>query len=168
MVNMRNSICAPCDKSPQKSIAYAWFLSIILVLIAFICACAAAASQGAATSDTALGFAVVWTVLLMIVLSIGGSLVMRKYRTALAVGFFLGVVVIMSQQMLILFAIFVDHAKDSSGDQQHSYRAFSAFAFFLFIVYGIFAWMLAVFREDIIADDTPKYEEDVTAPPVGV
>jgi hypothetical protein len=52
-------------------------------------------------------------VLLLIILCIGGSLVMRKYRTSLAVGFFLGVVTIMSQQMLILFAVFAGRAADT-------------------------------------------------------
>jgi hypothetical protein len=52
-------------------------------------------------------------VLLLIILCIGGSLVMRKYRTSLAVGFFLGVVTIMSQQMLILFAVFAGRAGDT-------------------------------------------------------
>jgi hypothetical protein len=45
---------------------------------------------------------------------------MRKYRTSLAVGFFLGVVTIMSQQMLILFAVFAGRAADTPVRYAHT------------------------------------------------
>ncbi|CAM9907907.1 unnamed protein product [Discosporangium mesarthrocarpum] len=172
-MGIRNALCGPCDKNPQKAIAYAWFTSIVIVVIAFICACAFTAHSGGYGSG-ALEFSAIWTVLLLIGLSVGGSLVMRKYRTSLAVGFFLGVVMIMSQTMLILFAIFAGRATTTNdSDEPASDRAFAAFCFFLFMVYSTFAGMLAVFREDIILDDTTKYEddgvpEDASQPPVGV
>lgn len=79
-------------------------------------------------------------VLLLIGLSVGGSLVMRKYRTSLAVGFFLGVVVIMSQTMLVLFAVFAGRASTTDDeDEKPADRAFAAFCFFLWIVYSAFA-----------------------------
>lgn len=79
-------------------------------------------------------------VLLLIGLSVGGSLVMRKYRTSLAVGFFLGVVIIMSQTMLVLFAVFAGRASTSEDqDEKPADRAFAAFCFFLWIVYSTFA-----------------------------
>ncbi|CAM9226646.1 unnamed protein product [Choristocarpus tenellus] len=172
-MGIRNALCGPCDKNPQKAIAYAWFTSIVIVVIAFICACAAVAHSGTSGSG-ALDFAAIWTVLLLFGLSVGGSLVMRKYRTSLAVGFFLGVVVIMSQTMLVLFAVFLGRASTTEDeDEPASDRAFAVFCFFLFIVYTAFAGMLAVFREDIILDDTTKYEddgvpEDASQPPIGV
>lgn len=79
-------------------------------------------------------------VLLLIGLSVGGSLVMRKYRTSLAVGFFLGVVMIMSQTMLVLFAVFAGRASTSADDDEKpADRAFASFCFFLWIVYTAFA-----------------------------
>ncbi|CAN0538882.1 unnamed protein product, partial [Laminaria digitata] len=79
-------------------------------------------------------------VLLLIGLSVGGSLVMRKYRTSLAVGFFLGVVMIMSQTMLVLFAVFAGRASTTDDeDEKPADRAFAAFCFFLWIVYSAFA-----------------------------
>lgn len=79
-------------------------------------------------------------VLLLIGLSVGGSLVMRKYRTSLAVGFFLGVVVIMSQTMLVLFAVFAGRATTAEDDSEKpADRAFAAFCLFLWIVYTTFA-----------------------------
>ncbi|CAM9390155.1 unnamed protein product [Ectocarpus sp. 6 AP-2014] len=172
-MSIRNALCAPCDKNPQKAIAYAWFTSIVMVMVAFICACASAAHSDG-DGSASLGFAAVWTVLLLIGLSVGGSLVMRKYRTSLAVGFFLGVVIIMSQTMLVLFAVFAGRASTTEDvDEKPADRAFAAFCFFLWIVYSTFAGMLAVFREDIIMDDTTKYEDDPVPeasgqPPIGV
>ena len=81
--------------------------------------------------------------LLLIGLSVGGSLVMRKYRTSLAVGFFLGVVMIMSQTMLVLFAVFAGRASTSADDDEKpADRAFASFCFFLWIVYTAFAGMI--------------------------
>lgn len=68
---------------------------------------------------------------------------MRKYRTSLAVGFFLGVVTIMSQTMLVLFAVFAGRASTTSDkDEKPADRAFAAFCFFLWIVYTAFAGAL--------------------------
>lgn len=74
---------------------------------------------------------------------------MRKYRTSLAVGFFLGVVIIMSQTMLVLFAVFVGRASTTDdADEKPADRAFAAFCFFLWIVYSAFAgeqpWIFCV------------------------
>lgn len=60
-MSIRNALCAPCDKNPQKAIAYAWFTSIVMVIVAFICACAAAGHSDGEGSAS-LGFAAVWTV----------------------------------------------------------------------------------------------------------
>lgn len=54
-------LCATCDKNPQKAIAYAWFTSIVFVVVAFICACAATGKNGG-DGSASLGFAAIWTV----------------------------------------------------------------------------------------------------------
>ena len=62
----------------------------------------------------------------------------------------------MTQQMLILFAIFVDRAgKAPTGiaDQQtQAVQAMAVFSFFLFLIYGFFGTLLATFRNSIIED----------------
>lgn len=60
-MSIRNALCAPCDKNPQKAIAYAWFTSIVFVVIAFICACATT-GQNTGEGSASLGFAAIWTV----------------------------------------------------------------------------------------------------------
>ena len=72
----------------------------------------------------------------------------------MAIGFLLGIVFIMTQQMLILFAIFVERAqlpkqsKTFTGSQQ----AMAIFAWFLFLIYAAFGLMLAIFRDDVIKE----------------
>jgi hypothetical protein len=69
----------------------------------------------------------------------------------------MGVIFIMTQQMLIVFAIFADRAQDPSNSSviTQSEEVMSVFAFFLFIVYAVYATMLAVFRDDIIKEEVP-------------
>ena len=128
----------------------------VLVFIAFIVGCVAASREKGGSA--ALGFAAIWTVILSVMLSVGGTLVMRKFQTSLAIGFFLGVVAVMSQQMLIIAAIFAGEADarsdDDEGDQKGAESAMAVFAMFLFVVYSAFAVLLAVFRKDLIRDET--------------
>ena len=49
------------------------------------------------------------------VVSIGGTVIMRKYQSALAIGIFLGIIVVMNFQMLILFAIALSHQNQSDA-----------------------------------------------------
>lgn len=61
----------------------------------------------------------------------------------------------MTQQMLIIFAIFAELAGqgDNSTAQTSSQEAMAVFAFFLFVVYSAFGSMLAVFRNDVIKEE---------------
>jgi len=109
----------------------------------------------------AAGFAAVWTVLLLILLSAMGTYIMRRLQTALAIGFFLGIIFIMTQQMLILFAFFVERSKqpNQAPSVVSSQQAMAVFAFFLFLVYAAFGSILAVFRNDVIKpNETPSLE----------
>ena len=69
--------------------------------------------------------------------------------TPLVVGVILGVIFIMCQQMLIIFAIFVDRSKlpGETMSVVASQQAVAVFAFFLFIVYSAFGILLATFRD---------------------
>ena len=60
----------------------------------------------------------------------------------------------MTQQMLILFAIFTESSKSpgQSVTAVGAQQAMAVFAFFLFVVYGMFGGMLSVFRQDIIKE----------------
>jgi hypothetical protein len=49
------------------------------------------------------GFAATWSAIMLLVLSIGGTMIMRKFHNSMAVGFFMGCVVAMSQLFFMLF-----------------------------------------------------------------
>jgi len=138
------------------------------VFIAFIIACVSASNMSKQETGKAAGFAAVWTVLLLVVISALGQWTMRKGLTQLSIGFFLGVLFIMVQQMLILFAIFVDRSKipGQSASVVSSQQAMATFSFFLFLVYMLFGSLLGVYREDILKKDDgmdgdlePAYED---------
>eukprot|EP00597_Dinobryon_sp_UTEXLB2267_P002776 CAMPEP_0170074476 /NCGR_PEP_ID=MMETSP0019_2-20121128/11773_1 /TAXON_ID=98059 /ORGANISM="Dinobryon sp., Strain UTEXLB2267" /LENGTH=93 /DNA_ID=CAMNT_0010284803 /DNA_START=329 /DNA_END=610 /DNA_ORIENTATION=+ len=62
----------------------------------------------------------------------------------------------MTQQMLILFAIFVERSQliGESQTVKSSQQAMAVFSFFLFLIYAAFGLMLVVFRDDVIKDET--------------
>eukprot|EP00599_Poterioochromonas_sp_BG-1_P007343 CAMPEP_0173151804 /NCGR_PEP_ID=MMETSP1105-20130129/11818_1 /TAXON_ID=2985 /ORGANISM="Ochromonas sp., Strain BG-1" /LENGTH=81 /DNA_ID=CAMNT_0014067289 /DNA_START=2126 /DNA_END=2371 /DNA_ORIENTATION=+ len=68
----------------------------------------------------------------------------------------------MTQQMLIIFAIFADRAQDQSASttQIQSVEAMAVFAFFLFFIYAVFGSMLAVFRDDIIKQEISSVDPE--------
>lgn len=51
------------------------------------------------------GFAAFWSALLLCALSIGGTMIMRKFHNSMAVGFFMGSVVATSQLFFMLFLV---------------------------------------------------------------
>jgi hypothetical protein len=47
-------------------------------------------------------FTSIWSALMLLALSIGGTMIMRKFHNSMAVGFFMGGVVAMSQMFFFL------------------------------------------------------------------
>ena len=64
---------------------------------------------------------------------------------------------VMSSQMLIVFALFVDRIqRGHHGNNEPVERAMAVLTFFLFIAYALFASLLIVFQKDIVKEgDTP-------------
>lgn len=150
-------------KNPKREITYAWIFSLVLVFVAFIVACISASKMDQTASDKSAGFAAVWTALLLIVISVIGTVIMRRYQTPLSIGFLLGIIFVMVQQMLILFAFFAEQAKDPTNTPAltMSQQAMAVFSFFIFIIYAGFGSMLAVFRDDIIKEIVPSSDPNV-------
>lgn len=138
----------------------------MLVLIAFIIACVSAAQMATAGSPAgqAAGFAAVWTSLLLIVISVTGTLILRRFNKALSVGVLIGIIFVMVQQMLILFAFFAERSTqpNEAPSVVVSQQAMATFSFFIFLIYLGFGTMLAVFRVDFIkqsAEPPPESAE---------
>jgi len=153
---------------------------LFFVLISFIVACILTsymATNGSADMKIA-GFLAMWSALLLVFISILGTVIMRRYQASISIGFLLGVIFIMCNQMLIIFGIFVDRVNlDTEHQIKQADTAMAVFAFFLFVVYGIFGTMLAVFRNDIIkevdlnegaAGATPRDDDSVELPPENI
>ncbi len=70
----------------------------------------------------------------------------------------------MTSQMLILFAVFVDHAKMAQTlKEKQSENAMASFTFFLFLNYGIFGTLLYAFRDSIYQNI--DFQADSTSDP---
>ncbi|OQR83278.1 hypothetical protein ACHHYP_14914 [Achlya hypogyna] len=154
-----------CCGSPKNTITYLWF--VIIFFAAMFCLGAivfAANNNGNGIQQSkSLGFAGIWMMFLVIALSIGGTLVMRKYANALSVGFFIGVVVMMAFNMLSLSVLCSGAAylarldangtveKDPTGPV-HSDEASAVFSFFMFVLYTAFAIVLIKHRAVVIKE----------------
>jgi uncharacterized membrane protein len=139
-------ICA----QKQLVITIIWIAIQVFLFCYMISAFSTAAEGAEGSSNGRKNFAYIWTGLLACMLSVGGTLVMKKYRSPLAVGFFIGVSAMMSMNMLITAALSggdpMNNALSVSGE-----HAVTAFAVFLFISYLLFAVVLALFRNTILA-----------------
>uniref|UniRef100_M4BZY4 Uncharacterized protein n=1 Tax=Hyaloperonospora arabidopsidis (strain Emoy2) TaxID=559515 RepID=M4BZY4_HYAAE len=126
-------------------ITYLWFSTMLLgFMYAIVAIVAAVNNNHEGESDSkSLGFVGIWAMILIIALSIGGTMVMRKHQTPLAVGFLIGVVLMMSLQMFSLSIIFagaaylarIERAKGDRHTNVHTNEAGSVFSFFMFLAY---------------------------------
>lgn len=94
----------------------------------------------------------IWTAILCMAISVGGTVVMRKFQTAFSIGCLLGVVVVMANQCLILVAIFGAEAQREKSRKRQTDDVFVVFMFFLCVAYLFFASLLAVFRNELIKE----------------
>lgn len=134
-----------CFSNPKMLITYLWFSTMLFGFMYAIAAIVAAVNNdGEGESDSkSLGFVGIWAMILIVALSVGGTMVMRKHQTPLAVGFLIGIVLMMSLQMFSLSIIFagaaylarIERAKGDEHTNVHSNEAGSVFSFFMFILY---------------------------------
>ncbi|KDO22406.1 hypothetical protein SPRG_11358 [Saprolegnia parasitica CBS 223.65] len=154
-----------CCASPKGVITYLWFVILFFAVMFCLGAIVFAANnnQDGIQYSKSLGFAGIWMMFLVIALSIGGTLVMRKYPSALSVGFFIGVVVMMAFNMLSLSvlcsgAAYVARLANNGTEEAnprgpvHSDEASAVFSFFMFVLYSVFAVVLIKHRAVVIKE----------------
>jgi len=112
-------------------VAYTWITIVVLLFVYGICAIALAVENdsGDDSDNKAIGFAGIFTMILSFALAVGGTLVMRKYQTELAVGFFLGVVIMMSFNFLTLTALLA-YEYNECDEANHRVRAGTSNCYF--------------------------------------
>ncbi|GAX18164.1 hypothetical protein FisN_25Hh147 [Fistulifera solaris] len=136
-----------CGGSSRKLIA-GWWYSILALTAAL--SISSLTIQG--RRPFAECFASVWSALLLCVLSVGGTMIMRKFHNSLAVGFFLGGVVASSQLFFMLFLFFMGYGKDlrNHGMSSKAETMMSLFSLVQSILLGSFAAILAAHRSEIL------------------
>ncbi|KAL4109807.1 hypothetical protein PRIC1_001502 [Phytophthora ramorum] len=171
-----------CINNPKMLITYLWFSTMLFGFMYAIAAIVAAVNNdGEGESDSkSLGFVGMWAMILIVALSVGGTMVMRKHQTPLAVGFLIGVVLMMSLQMFSLSIIFagaaylarIERAKGDGHTNVHSNEAGSVFSFFMFVLYAIFTIVLVrhrniVIKEGVNLDPNAINNTDIEKNPAG-
>lgn len=109
------------------------------------------------------GFASFYSALMLCILSIGGTMIMRKFHNSMAVGFFLGGVLSMSQMFFLLFLIYIGYAKEQKQKQQSAKEEslMAICALIQSVLLGSFAAILAAHRSEIL-DQNPNDRDSVT------
>lgn len=105
-------------------------------------------------------FMMIWHLLVAVFLWVAGTMVMKRHRTPLAVGVFMGATFIMSFWTLGIAVgaggqIGRKSLIESVCKKSYSSGADSAvvfFAVFLFLLYGAFAYLLAKSRDELFGD----------------
>eukprot|EP00752_Nemacystus_decipiens_P008891 g7936.t1 len=151
MDNIRSAV-DHADKNPSKVVSYSWYLvllfSAIDVLVALI---NASTNDSSANGSHAASFASVWTLFMVIAVSVAGTVILKKYHTPLAVGTLLGLTTMMSQFMFVLFAVFLALAEYAdTGSLARGDRTMAVFSFFLFLLYGLFSFVLGRYRTTVM------------------
>jgi uncharacterized membrane protein YkvI len=154
-------ICARKEGGGKRAITYNWLLILILSVLTFIIACAAASHHNDHDGHDAITFCGVWTSIILLLLCVAGTITLRKHHNQLAVGMFMGIIFVMCSQMLIVFAVFAEHAdQHSTVNAKDSENAMAVFSFFLFLAFTSFGGLLVAFQDEVI-----KYDDGESSGP---
>ncbi|KAL7459200.1 hypothetical protein ACHAWC_010892, partial [Mediolabrus comicus] len=77
-----------CDGSSRKLIAGWWYFILAISIIQLLLSIFGMSSRGGTES-----FILTWSSIVLVSLCIGGTIIMRKFQTSVAVGFFMGSVI---------------------------------------------------------------------------
>lgn len=88
----------------------------------------------------------IWTAVIQFLMIVIGTFIIKRFSTSFAVGFLLGIVIVVAQQYLILAVTFWHNTYGSWAKNV----AFANLAFGLFVLYSMFAMILGFFRESIM------------------
>ena len=139
----------------QKVLTLVWLTIQACVFAFVICGFAVPADGDVPKSYQ---FIAVFDVILALALSVGGTLVLRKHRTPGALGFLVGVSLMMSLVML-------SNAVLAGGDLNDKHetaavKATCAFSVFLFLLYACFTAMLVLWKSVLITEPMSEQLED--------
>jgi len=103
-------------------VTYSWCASLCLALISVVVGAVAATTIDGGSSGA--GFAAVWTSLLILFISVAGTLLLRNDRTEMGIGFLVGSTFMLGQLSFVLFGTFVGLSEDEDRrDERDASRA---------------------------------------------
>mmetsp|Transcript_27497 Transcript_27497/g.39365 ORF Transcript_27497/g.39365 Transcript_27497/m.39365 type:complete len:227 (+) Transcript_27497:111-791(+) len=140
----------PCEVNPKASVDKAWALAIILKVLMVLTALILILRNSHADNgySHALLLAATWTVFLLCVMGAIGTFILHRLSSNFSIGFFLGLLIIVSQQNIILFAAFNNY-DDSGGSGTN--QIFATLSLLLGMVYLVFAIILGHFRDQVVS-----------------
>ncbi len=124
-----------------------------------MCAPTVVSMQQSGDGSVALIIAAVWTGLIHLALGVLGTFVLKRFPTSFSVGFFLGVLVVLANQNIILFASFHKYSQGSTRSNQ----VFASLGFVLFVVLSFMSLLLFHFKHEVVVSPN-----EVVTSPTGV
>mmetsp|Transcript_41331 Transcript_41331/g.48226 ORF Transcript_41331/g.48226 Transcript_41331/m.48226 type:complete len:208 (-) Transcript_41331:117-740(-) len=140
-------IFSSCDEDPKASVQKTWAFAMMVMFMLFCIACVTASSFDKTYGSRALTLAAAWTAVVQVVVSIMGTFILRRFPTSFSIGFFLGMILVLASQNIIIFATFHDFSTEYMNSNS---RIFADVALLLGIVYIAFGAILAQFRDYVI------------------
>jgi hypothetical protein len=104
----------------------------------------------------ALILASIWTGIVHLALGVLGTFVLKRFPTSFSVGFLLGVLVVLSNQNLLLFATFSGYKQGSPGTN----HAFAGLGLTLFAVLSFMSLLLVHFKHYVVVAPMGEDEEE--------
>mmetsp|Transcript_28232 Transcript_28232/g.67961 ORF Transcript_28232/g.67961 Transcript_28232/m.67961 type:complete len:175 (+) Transcript_28232:102-626(+) len=146
-----------CDGSSRKLIAGWWYFILFISIIQIFIALYTMSSRGGTEAFVSL-----WSSTVLLLLCVGGTVIMRKFQSSVAVGFFMGTVVAASQMFLLMFLVLFGYIEDRlendlpvDGERLNGFVCLVQAA-----LLGTFAAILAAHRSEIL--DQKISQEDVS------
>mmetsp|Transcript_182 Transcript_182/g.319 ORF Transcript_182/g.319 Transcript_182/m.319 type:complete len:176 (-) Transcript_182:238-765(-) len=151
---------ALCDGSSRKLIAGWWYFILFISIVQIFIALYTMSSRGGTEAFVSL-----WSSIVLLVLCVGGTVIMRKFQSSVAVGFFMGSVVAASQMFLLMFLILFGYIEDRlENDLPVDGERLNSFVCLVqSILLGSFAAILAAHRSEILDQKISVEEEDDVA-----
>ncbi|CAB9504276.1 expressed unknown protein [Seminavis robusta] len=135
-----------CASDPKGSVHRAWGISLLFVVLYFVVAIIEMVQLQKMGGSEALVIAAVWTGIIHVLLAILGTFVLKRFPTSFSIGFLMGIVIVLANQNLILFATFNSY---SMGNPTTN-LIFSSAAFTLFAVLSFFSLLMFQFKKEVV------------------
>mmetsp|Transcript_9494 Transcript_9494/g.22371 ORF Transcript_9494/g.22371 Transcript_9494/m.22371 type:complete len:168 (-) Transcript_9494:41-544(-) len=150
-----------CGGSSRRLIAGWWYSILAMTGILALMSCVVMGSRSFAEA-----FVSFWSAAMLLGLSIGGTMIMRKFHNSMAVGFFMGGVLAMAQMFFFLSLVYTgykyDEGKDGFSGAQEGFM--SLLCLVECILLGSFAAILGAHRSDLMDKNDPNTPEEYNTP----